>query len=592
MEQHQDLYAIVCRQATLQERLRDLHPLVRQRFPFIDRIAVAIYDPQTDLIRTLAHSSGGDDPLSNYVARLSEAKSLQQMVAQAQPRVVNDLDVFSGGTHEHTQRIRAQGYGASYTMPIFYGGRFAGFVFFDSYRKQVFTEDVLAQLDLIGHLIGYMLVAEESRARTLLASVKSAIEMVHERDFETGLHLQRVANYARLIAQALAPQYHLDDEYIEAVFRFAPLHDVGKIAIPDRVLMKPERLTDAERQEMQQHSARGGEIIDEILRDFGLQGVPHAEALRNIALYHHEKINGSGYPAGLRGADIPLEARIVAVADVFDALTSERVYKKAWNNQDAFNLLERLAGEEFDRDCVAALVSRRPQVEALQARFREQAASPAGSAAPAHLWRIGQLENFWVHATDGVAGVLQSVVVDLRHWQVTDLIVRTGEWTPGPRVRVATSLAAGVDPLGMVNLQLTRDKLERQPEAGQEPAAAEVYRVDSVHLLGSRVRAHEGDIGYISDLVVEDASWSVRYLVLDAHHWVPGKKILLPPRFAILFDAAQKQLHVHLDKPLVRQAPTYYPSLPIDPAYDAAVTAYYAGRQTGRAHQVIPERDY
>ena len=112
-------------------------------------------------------------------------------------------------------------------------------------------------------------------------------------------------------------------------------------------------------------------MIDEIIEEFGLDWINQVNILRNIAEYHHEAVNGTGYPSGKTRDDIPLEARIVAVADVFDALTSRRPYKDAWSNEDAFASLRELAGEKLDRDCVKALIDQSDEVEQIQQRFEE-----------------------------------------------------------------------------------------------------------------------------------------------------------------------------------------------------------------------------
>src|SRR5205823_3663498 len=117
---------------------------------------------------------------------------------------------------------------------------------------------------------------------------------------------------------------------------------------------------------MKTHTQLGREIVDSLVANFGLGDLPDIESLRNIATYHHEALNGSGYPLGLVEKEIPLEARIIAVADVFDALTSQRPYKRAWSNDEAFVVLQQLAGLKLDRDCVAAMLSRRGEVEEIQ----------------------------------------------------------------------------------------------------------------------------------------------------------------------------------------------------------------------------------
>jgi HD-GYP domain-containing protein (c-di-GMP phosphodiesterase class II) len=122
---------------------------------------------------------------------------------------------------------------------------------------------------------------------------------------------------------------------------------------------------------MKSHAVKGREIIDEILYNFGLDGVDYVNILRNIAEYHHEAVNGTGYPAGKKGGEIPLEARIVAVADIFDALTSKRVYKEAWSNEDALVTLRQMAGEKLDQDCVNALLDNIEEIEAIQRLFNQ-----------------------------------------------------------------------------------------------------------------------------------------------------------------------------------------------------------------------------
>lgn len=368
---HSDALAALNRSQSLSSKLLAIHAQVRAMFDFVDRIAVATYDPATDCVKTFIHSSGDKNPLSNYQAKLSDTASLAATVRSGKPRVVNDLTLFSSGHQEHTQRIAAERYASSYTLPMYANDVFFGFVFFNSYRKNVFAEHRLAQLDVFGHLISALVLQELMLIKTLLSTIKTARDMTHERDPETGAHLDRMSRYARLIARALAPKYEFSDEYIEHVFLFAPLHDIGKIGVPDRILLKNGKLDVREFEEMKTHAMKGLNIIDTLLNNYGLDGIQNTDILRNIAQYHHEDFDGSGYPAGLRGEDIPIEARIVAVADVFDALTSARPYKEAWSNDDAFAALETLAGNKLDPSCVRALVDNRTIVEQIQRSFRE-----------------------------------------------------------------------------------------------------------------------------------------------------------------------------------------------------------------------------
>lgn len=362
----------------LSRKLELLHAEIARRFPFVARLAVATFDPKRRVLKTFL--SSGEGPV-RYEAKLEDAPMLLEILKVGRPRVVNDLRLFAAGSHAHTQAIARQGYGASYTTPIQVQGSFWGFVFMNSVATGCFTEEVLAELDLFAHLTASVVAAEVLAARVLVAAVRTAHSMVHLRDPETGAHLDRMAEFSRVIAQDLASRGKaaLDDEAIERLHLFAPLHDLGKIGIPDRVLLKGAALTSAEREEMMTHSAKGLEMIAKIAENFGLEHVSGMKVLRAVAGSHHEAMDGSGYPAGLKGEEIPLEARIVAVADVFDALTSIRPYKETWPNDEAFAMLGRMAVDKLDRECVDALLRNRERVEEIQRHFREEAPAEVSS---------------------------------------------------------------------------------------------------------------------------------------------------------------------------------------------------------------------
>ena len=141
--------------------------------------------------------------------------------------------------------------------------------------------------------------------------------------------------------------------------------------IPDNILLKPGPLSEDERSIMNTHASKGRKMIDDIVENFGFGNLSNIDILRNIAEFHHEAVNGNGYPTGKVSGEIPLEARIIAVADVFDALTSRRPYKEAWSNERAFSMLKQLAGEKLDSDCVYALIENRKKVELIQQQFKE-----------------------------------------------------------------------------------------------------------------------------------------------------------------------------------------------------------------------------
>jgi HD-GYP domain-containing protein (c-di-GMP phosphodiesterase class II) len=370
MPQYPDTLDALNRSAPLSDKLKSLHETLHSRFPFIDRISVVLYDSKTDDLKTFIHSSGESSPLVLYEAKLSNARSLRQILKTGAPRVVNDLSIFGNGTQEHTRRIAAQGYGASYTLPMYLNGEFFGFVFFNSYRKNVFNAETLHFLHVFAHLISLVVINEFSAVRTMIATVQAAREIANLRDTETGAHLDRMSRYARIVARELAPKYAFNDEYVEYVFLFSPLHDIGKIGIPDSILLKPGLLDMNEREIMKTHTGKGRQVIDRMLVDFGIES-EYVSILRNIAEHHHETLDGKGYPQGLSGDRIPMESRIVAVADVFDALTSRRPYKEAWSIDDAIGELRKLAGNKLDPDCVEALIGNRSQLEQIRNQFKE-----------------------------------------------------------------------------------------------------------------------------------------------------------------------------------------------------------------------------
>ncbi len=373
MYEHIDTLEKLNSKDSLKEKLIAAHASLQDKFPFVARIAVTLYDRETGMLKTYLHSSGDDNPLNHYEAPLAEAHSLKNILEQGKPRVINNLLTFEHDNKEHSQRIGRQGYAASYTMPMFQKGEFVGFLFFNSYEPDVFTSKVLSELDVFGHLISLLVINEISSIDVINAAIRTSTQMAHARDPETGSHLDRMSRYSRLIAKQLADKYDLDDDYIESVFMFAPLHDIGKIAIPDQILLKPGRLNDAEMQKMREHARRGRELIDNMIANFDLSSLNNIDILRNIAEYHHECVNGTGYPEGLADGQIPLEAKIVAVSDIFDALTTRRCYKEAWSNDQAFALLQKLAGKELDKDCVDALIKCRADIEKIQAQFKEDA---------------------------------------------------------------------------------------------------------------------------------------------------------------------------------------------------------------------------
>ena len=189
--------------------------------------------------------------------------------------------------------------------------------------------------------------------------------LVENRDDSTGGHIRRSSAYVELIAHNLRknPKYrrHLSKDYVSNLVQAAPMHDIGKIGIPDGILKKPGRLTEEEYAQMQKHSAIGGEIIQESFEK--LFNEEYRNVAYSVARYHHEKWNGKGYPEGRQGTDIPLSARIMSVADVFDAISEKRCYKEAFPLEECYRIIEEGSGKDFEPDIVEAFLMDKKEIE-------------------------------------------------------------------------------------------------------------------------------------------------------------------------------------------------------------------------------------
>jgi putative two-component system response regulator len=235
----------------------------------------------------------------------------------------------------------------------------------DFLTKPIDEEEVLARVSnlvqssyLKNHLQDLVIQRSKEVEQTKLEVLERLGRAAEYRDNETGLHVQRMANYSAIIARECG----WSGEECNLLLQSAPMHDIGKIGIPDGILLKPGKLDRDEWHTMQSHTSIGNEILSggntELL-----------EMARSVASCHHEKWDGRGYPLGLKGKDIPLMGRIVAVADVFDALTSSRPYKDAWPVEKAVEELENCAGTHFDPDIIKAFKKVLPQILEIKERY-------------------------------------------------------------------------------------------------------------------------------------------------------------------------------------------------------------------------------
>ncbi|PID78552.1 hypothetical protein CSB20_14575 [bacterium DOLZORAL124_64_63] len=197
------------------------------------------------------------------------------------------------------------------------------------------------------------------------------------RDAHIGGHLSRICALSRYLAEQLLDRsgYHeVTPRFVEIIERAAALHDVGKVGIPDSILLKPGKLTDEEFAEMHRHTTIGAELLLGLIDDFGEYAMINMGA--DVAKAHHEWWNGQGYPHGLQGEEIPLSARIVAICDVYDALTSTRVYKDAWSHEDTVRVIREGAGTQFDPDLVAVFLAKPQDLLRIREMFPDRESHP------------------------------------------------------------------------------------------------------------------------------------------------------------------------------------------------------------------------
>ncbi|MBF0634584.1 MAG: HD domain-containing protein, partial [Nitrospinae bacterium] len=238
-------------------------------------------------------------------------------------------------------------------------------------RTKRLQDDLLVKTKQLEEINDRLELMAEERAIEIMLTRDAAIfgmaKLAESRDPETGAHLERIRNYTRTLAAELGanPKYSnvIDDEFVLMIYQSSPLHDIGKVGITDSVLLKPGRLEPDEFELMKQHAQIGGDALAATQR-WDMTEQNFLSMGREIAYYHHERWDGNGYPKGLKGEQIPLAARIMALADVYDALASKRVYKEPMSHEEASRIIQNESGKQFDPDIVDAFLK-------VEQKFRE-----------------------------------------------------------------------------------------------------------------------------------------------------------------------------------------------------------------------------
>jgi HD-GYP domain-containing protein (c-di-GMP phosphodiesterase class II) len=347
-----------------QRPLGELLRIVQRRLEALDlgftRIAFVHHEASTDMLSTSCETGADGGPT------VGDGR---------QVRVLHDLERELDPSSDHSRWLLAQGWRASLTLPLFHHIPLLGFLFLDSTRAGTFDPRAMAaqepHLELLllrisNHFSNHFSVHFNDLA-SLDGSLAQLLEIAKLRDQETGTHMERVSRYSRLIALQLETQRPLPADFSENLHRFAAFHDLGKLGIPDRILLKPEPLSREERQVMQSHVVIGMALVEKLITAMGLEADPGIDLLRQVVAHHHEALDGSGYPAGLRGEEVSLAGRIVAVADIYDALTQARPYKPAFSEPHAVQMLRTMVqAGKLDGDCVDALLRSDDQRQAIR----------------------------------------------------------------------------------------------------------------------------------------------------------------------------------------------------------------------------------
>ncbi|WP_245883906.1 HD-GYP domain-containing protein [Vibrio albus] len=341
---------------SLHHELVDLHRRVRTKVPHVDRIAYVQYDPHDGLLKTYAESNIGVESFCHHEYPLKSCPTLSDIADKGTTRVIDNIPATLTPTNKHSRWLIANDFRSSFTVPIYNFQQFMGFVFFNSHKKNLFTELVQKELIPFCDLISFLVNAEYSLLHAIIASADLTKELSSGYKKESCEHMERISRYAKLISKEVAELYQLDDEVIENIHLFSRLHDIGKASMPNELLLKPDALKANEREKMKCHVKEGLAIVDRIIENLGAPQHPSIDLLKSIISCHQEFLDGSGYPNGLSHSEIPVPARIITVANVFDALTSHRPYKQACSVAAALLELEKMVySGKLDENCVSAL---------------------------------------------------------------------------------------------------------------------------------------------------------------------------------------------------------------------------------------------
>jgi len=369
------LYETLNRGCTPSDILDRLYKEFREDIPF-ERVSIVLTNNEGQIyLNELRHKKASNMLQGRLVD--AEDTSLSEVFRRQEPRIINDYqDYFAQKpSSELTAMLLEEGIRSSMAYPWVVNVIGIGALIFASSTPNAYNGDLLAKARILANILAVAVEKTILVDDLILASITGLAKLVEAKDSETGLHLQRIQNYSKIIAEQLSTtskyQRVIDEQFIEDIYKFSPLHDIGKVGIADGILLKPAKLTEEEFAVMKRHTVIGAEVLKKSSNNLLRRGRHFFDMAIQIALGHHEKYDGTGYPYGLAGEAIPLSARIVSLADVFDALTSKRVYKQPIDIDVSFKMVADESGSHFDPDIVQAMLDRRLDIIEICELYKE-----------------------------------------------------------------------------------------------------------------------------------------------------------------------------------------------------------------------------
>jgi HD-GYP domain-containing protein (c-di-GMP phosphodiesterase class II) len=369
------VYASINRGTTIEDTLDFVFANFQDDLPYT-RIGLALLDFHGSIYSLSVRAGSNSDIGAGFVKNLQDT-SLQSIVASGQPRIIGDYAAY---LREHprsdtTQRLLREGILSSLACPLMLEGAGTGVLFFSSTRANAFGREHIPYATMLADNFANAVDKLLFNDDLILASITGLARLVEAKDSDTGAHIERMQSYSRLIAQSISStqkhQAMADYLFCENIYKFSALHDIGKVGIADGILLKPARLTPEEFGVMKTHTTIGADILSRANTSMTRAERHFFDMGIEVALGHHERYNGSGYPQGLSGENIPLSARIVIIADVLDALTSKRVYKDAFSIADALQYIRDERSRMFDPFLVDAMMEREDEVLSIYKKHHE-----------------------------------------------------------------------------------------------------------------------------------------------------------------------------------------------------------------------------